>query len=63
MVSGEAWSVRGGLKTGLGVVIYVKMPLINILWIGTFMMVFGFVIAISRRYGEFQKMRDKGVEA
>ena len=41
----------------------VEKPLINILWIGTFMMVFGFVIAISRRYGEFQKMRDKGVEA
>ena len=41
----------------------VEKPLINILWTGTFLMVLGFVIAISRRYVEFMKMRDKGVEA
>ncbi len=40
----------------------VEKPWINILWIGTFLMVFGFVIAIMRRYSEFMKMRDKGVE-
>lgn len=40
----------------------VKKPWINILWIGTFMLVLGFVVAIYRRYTEFMKMRDKGVE-
>ena len=40
----------------------VEKPMINILWIGTILMVFGFVIAIIRRYTEFMKMRDKGVE-
>ncbi|MEM9326850.1 MAG: cytochrome C biogenesis protein, partial [Bacteroidota bacterium] len=40
----------------------VEKPLINILWIGTLLMVVGFVIAIVRRYGEFVKMRDKGME-
>lgn len=40
----------------------VEKPMINILWIGTFLMVLGFVIAIIRRYTEFMKMRDKGVE-
>ena len=40
----------------------VEKPWINILWIGTFLMVIGFVIAIVRRYGEFAKMRDKGME-
>ncbi|MDQ3394646.1 MAG: cytochrome C biogenesis protein, partial [Bacteroidota bacterium] len=40
----------------------IEKPMINILWIGTFMLVFGFLIAISRRYSEFIKMRDKGIE-
>lgn len=40
----------------------VEKPWINILWIGTLLMVFGFLIAIYRRYTEFVKMRDKGVE-
>ena len=40
----------------------VEKPLINILWIGTLLMIFGFIIAITRRYTEFIKMRDKGVE-
>lgn len=41
----------------------VKKPWINLLWIGTFLLVLGFVVAIRRRYIEFVKMRDKGVEA
>lgn len=41
----------------------VKKPWINLLWIGTFMLVIGFIVAIRRRYVEFVKMRDKGVEA
>jgi cytochrome c-type biogenesis protein CcmF len=40
----------------------VEKPLINILWIGTFMLVLGMTIAIVRRYNEFTKMRDKGQE-
>lgn len=40
----------------------VQKPLINVLWIGTFVLVIGMVIAIIRRYKEFRKMRDKGVE-
>jgi cytochrome c-type biogenesis protein CcmF len=40
----------------------IEKPMINILWIGTLMMVIGFVIAINRRYQEFIRMRDKGVE-
>ena len=41
----------------------VKKPWINLLWIGTLLLVVGFIIAIRRRYIEFMKMRDKGVEA
>ena len=40
----------------------VKKPWINLLWLGTFMLVIGFVVAIRRRYLEFVKMRNKGVE-
>lgn len=40
----------------------VKKPMINLLWIGTFLLVIGFTVAIYRRYKEFIKMRDKGVE-
>ncbi len=40
----------------------VEKPLINVLWLGTILMVAGFVMAIYRRYVEFQKMRDKGLE-
>lgn len=40
----------------------VEKPFINILWLGTILMMIGFGIAISRRYGEFIKMREKGVE-
>lgn len=37
-------------------------PLINVLWLGTLVLVFGFGIATRRRYIEFKKMRDKGME-
>jgi cytochrome c-type biogenesis protein CcmF len=40
----------------------VEKPLINVLWLGTFMLVIGLAIAIFRRYGEFAKVRDKGLE-
>ncbi len=39
-----------------------EKPLINVLWIGTLIMVLGFIIAISRRYSEFVKMRNKNLE-
>jgi cytochrome c-type biogenesis protein CcmF len=41
----------------------VEKPLINILWIGTLVVMLGFTIAVYRRYTEFVKMRDKGLEA
>lgn len=37
-------------------------PHINVLWIGTLVMVVGFLVATRRRYIEFRLMRDKGVE-
>ena len=37
----------------------VEKPLINVLWIGTLIMVIGFIMAIHRRYTEFTKMREK----
>ena len=37
-------------------------PQINILWIGTILMLLGFSVAIFRRFDEFVKMRDKGLE-
>jgi cytochrome c-type biogenesis protein CcmF len=37
-------------------------PFINVLWIGTIVMLFGFTVAIYRRFDEFVKMRDKGLE-
>ena len=40
----------------------VSKPWINILWIGTLLLVIGFGVAINRRYTEFKKMRDKGME-
>lgn len=36
-----------------------EKPLINILWIGTLVVVLGFLIATIRRYREFSKMRNK----
>jgi cytochrome c-type biogenesis protein CcmF len=37
-------------------------PQINILWIGTIIMLMGFSVAMFRRFDEFKKMRDKGLE-
>ncbi|TRX50957.1 cytochrome C biogenesis protein [Fulvivirga sp. M361] len=39
-----------------------EKPLINVLWLGTLLLMFGFGIAVVRRYTEFKKMREKGVE-
>jgi cytochrome c-type biogenesis protein CcmF len=42
-----------------------EKPLINILWLGTFVLVIGFVMATVRRFRDFVKMRNKeaaGVE-
>ncbi len=39
-----------------------EKPLINVLWLGTLVLVFGFGVAINRRYTEFQKMKQKGLE-
>jgi len=40
----------------------IEKPFINILWIGTLILTFGFGVAIYRRYTEFRKMRDKKIE-
>jgi cytochrome c-type biogenesis protein CcmF len=40
----------------------IEKPFINILWIGTIMLMIGFGLAIRRRYSEFKSMRDKNVE-
>ena len=37
-------------------------PYINVLWIGSIIMLIGFTVAIFRRFDEFKKMRDKGME-
>jgi len=39
----------------------IEKPQINILWIGTIVMIIGFIIATRRRYVEFVKMRDKAL--
>lgn len=39
-----------------------EKPLINVLWMGTVMLLVGFGVAIVRRYKEFQKMKLKGLE-
>jgi cytochrome c-type biogenesis protein CcmF len=36
-----------------------EKPLINILWLGTFVLVIGFLMATIRRFKDFIKMRDK----
>ncbi|MCF2497297.1 cytochrome c biogenesis protein CcsA [Dyadobacter chenhuakuii] len=37
----------------------IEKPLINILWLGTFVLVIGFIMATIRRFKDFIKMRDK----
>jgi cytochrome c-type biogenesis protein CcmF len=39
-----------------------EKPLINVLWIGTLVLMAGFGLALARRYTEFRKMRDKNME-
>jgi len=39
-----------------------EKPMINVLWIGTFVLMTGFGMAIVRRYKEFSKMKEKGLE-
>jgi cytochrome c-type biogenesis protein CcmF len=39
-----------------------EKPMINILWLGTLVLVAGFTIATVRRYNDFRKMRAKGLE-
>jgi cytochrome c-type biogenesis protein CcmF len=39
----------------------VEKPLINLLWIGTLILVIGFLMATTRRFREFAKMRDKAL--
>lgn len=40
----------------------IEKPFINILWIGTLVLVAGMLLAMIRRYQEFAKMRDKNTE-
>jgi cytochrome c-type biogenesis protein CcmF len=61
----DTGSVTLGLNTTQKDFIIMKAlekPHINILWIGTLVMIAGFIIATRRRYIEFIKMRDKGIE-
>ncbi|TDK45514.1 cytochrome c biogenesis protein CcsA [Algoriphagus formosus] len=37
-------------------------PYINLLWLGSIITLMGFTVAIYRRFDEFKKMRDKGME-
>ncbi|HMQ00563.1 MAG TPA: cytochrome C biogenesis protein, partial [Cyclobacteriaceae bacterium] len=39
-----------------------EKPLINVLWLGTLLLMIGFGMAVNRRVREFIKMRDKGLE-
>ena len=39
----------------------VEKPLINLLWIGTLVLIVGFTMATVRRFRDFKNMRDKGV--
>ena len=39
-----------------------EKPFINVLWLGTFLVMTGFGIALVRRYREFNKMKEKGLE-
>jgi cytochrome c-type biogenesis protein CcmF len=38
-----------------------EKPFINVLWIGTFVLVIGFILSTVRRYQDFAKMRNKGM--
>lgn len=40
----------------------VEKPYINVLWIGTLLLMIGFCVAMTRRFREFLKMKAKGLE-
>lgn len=40
----------------------IEKPFINILWLGTLVVMAGFAIAFFRRFREFRKMKEKGLE-
>lgn len=40
----------------------IEKPFINVLWLGTLLLMAGFSIALVRRYREFKKMKEKGLE-
>jgi cytochrome c-type biogenesis protein CcmF len=64
-INPEAGTVSMALQTAQRDYVIMKAlekPLINVLWIGTLVLMLGFVIAIYRRYTEFMKMRDKALE-
>lgn len=39
-----------------------EKPMINVLWIGTLVLMTGFTVAMTRRFREFKKMKEKGLE-
>jgi cytochrome c-type biogenesis protein CcmF len=39
-----------------------EKPFVNVLWIGTFVLMIGFSIAMTRRFREFRMMKAKGLE-
>jgi cytochrome c-type biogenesis protein CcmF len=39
-----------------------EKPYINVLWIGTLILMTGFGVAMNRRIREFRKMKEKGLE-
>ncbi|WP_317038913.1 cytochrome c-type biogenesis CcmF C-terminal domain-containing protein, partial [Roseivirga echinicomitans] len=64
-INPDTGSITLGLNTTQKDFIIMKAlekPHINILWIGTLVMIAGFIIAVRRRYIEFMQMRDKGIE-
>lgn len=40
----------------------IEKPFINVLWLGTLVVMAGFAIAFIRRFREFRKMKEKGLE-
>lgn len=63
-ISPETGSVEIGIQTTQKdwvILQAIEKPHINILWIGTIIMIIGFGIATRRRYVEFVKMRDKDI--
>ena len=63
-INPEDGSVELGLETTQKdwiILQAIEKPQINILWIGTIVMIIGFIVATRRRYIEFMKMRDKGM--